>query len=372
MSQFQVESWIWYGVTVFVIILRFISRLLLVKSVKALQVEDYLMLLVLCFYTGLVVTLNRIEHAHTNLMKPGDEAHLTPESIEDRVYGSKLVLATEQCMLATIWGCKGCLLLLYARLTEGIKQQLAVKILAGYVVGSYVLLEILYFAVWCRPFYNYWAVPTPNEQCSTATHHLIMTMVFNISSDILMMCIPLPLLISASLPLRSKITLVGVFSMGTFIILCATLSKVYSFKDPFSPQWLFWYVREASTAVCVANIPNCWSLVRRVFNLSSWTGSSHSKGRTHHYTPYAYGTGTYSRTRRHTSSQKKGLWTSVTMSGVRKTESAEEIIKEDPEQQAHQGIPLEIWHQTSINVTEELPRPDDSHNGSTTTVPGRG
>ncbi|KAE8329777.1 hypothetical protein BDV39DRAFT_191082 [Aspergillus sergii] len=327
MSQFQVESWIWYGVTVFVIILRFISRLLLVKSVKALQVEDYLMLLVLCFYTGLVVTLNRIEHAHTNLMKPGDEAHLTPESIEDRVYGSKLVLATEQCMLATIWGCKGCLLLLYARLTEGIKQQLAVKILAGYVVGSYVLLEILYFAVWCRPFYNYWAVPTPN---------------------------------------------VGVFSMGTFIILCATLSKVYSFKDPFSPQWLFWYVREASTAVCVANIPNCWSLVRRVFNLSSWTGSSHSKGRTHHYTPYAYGTGTYSRTRRHTSSQKKGLWTSVTMSGVRKTESAEEIIKEDPEQQAHQGIPLEIWHQTSIHVTEELPRPDDSHNGSTTTVPGRG
>ena len=60
------------------------------------------------------------------------------------------------------------------------------------------------------------------------------------------------------------------------------------------------------------------------------------------------------------------------MSGVRKTESVEEIIKEDPEQQAHQGIPLEIWHQTSIHVTEELPRPDDIHKGTTTTAPGRG
>ncbi|KAF7596830.1 hypothetical protein BBP40_012430 [Aspergillus hancockii] len=380
MSQFQVESWIWYGFSILVIILRFISRLQLVKSVKSLQAEDFLMLLVLCFYTGLVVTLNRIEHAQTNLMKPGETEDLTPENIKDRVYGSKLVLVTEQCMLATIWGCKGCLLLLYARLTEGIKQQLAVKILAAYVVGSYILLEILYFGVWCRPFKNYWAVPTPNGmssripedclsdwgfsvQCSTATHHLIMTMVFNVSSDIFMMGIPLPLLISASLPLRSKITLVGVFSMGTFIILCATLSKVSSFKDPFSPQWLFWYVREASTAVCVANIPNCWSLVRRVFNLSSWTGSSHSKNRTRHYNTYAYGTGTHSRTTRfHSSSQKKSLWTSVSMSGVRKTESVEEIIK-DESAQSNQGIPLEIWHQTSIHVTEEQPEHKDPNTG---------
>ncbi|KAB8235920.1 uncharacterized protein BDW43DRAFT_15886 [Aspergillus alliaceus] len=370
MSDFKVESWIWYGFTVLVIILRFISRLQLVKSVKSLQAEDYLMLLVLCFYTGLVVTLNRIEHAQTNLMTADDKEDLTPESIKNRIYGSKLVLATEQCMLATIWGCKGCLLLLYARLTEGIKQQLAVKILAGYVVASYIVLEILYFAVWCRPFHNYWAVPTPNEQCSTATHHLIMTMVFNISSDILMICIPLPLLISASLPIRSKITLVGVFSMGTFIILCATLSKVSSFKNPFSPEWLFWYVREASTAVCVANIPNCWSLVRRVFNLRSWTGSSHSKNRTHHYNPYGYGTGTHSRTRRTTASQKKSLWTSVTMSAVGKTESVEEIMRDDTEQ-GNQGIPLEIWHQTSIHVTEEQPNPNDSHNGPSTAPPGQ-
>ncbi|KAE8334205.1 hypothetical protein BDV24DRAFT_170433 [Aspergillus arachidicola] len=78
-------------------------------------------------------------------------------------------------------------------------------------------------------------------------------------------------------------------------VICVTLSKVYSFKDRFSPVWLFWYAREASTAICVANIPNCWSLVRRVFNLRSWSGSSHSKGRTHRYSPYGYEMGTHSR-----------------------------------------------------------------------------
>ncbi|KAE8352504.1 hypothetical protein BDV28DRAFT_148963 [Aspergillus coremiiformis] len=360
MPKFKAESWTWYGVTALVIILRFVSRLQLVKAVKSLQAEDYFMLVVLGFYTALVVILNRIEHAQTNLMDPNDEKHLAPESIQGRIYGSKLVVAAEQCMLATVWGCKGCLLLLYARLTEGIRQQLAVKILAGYVVGSYLLLEILYFAVWCRPFYNYWAVPTPNDQCSTATHHLIMTMVFNVSSDILMMCIPLPLLISASLPVRSKIVLVGVFGMGTFLILCATLSKVYSFKDPFGPEWLFWYVREASTAACVANIPNCWSLVRRVFHLGSWTGSLHSKHRTHHYIRSEYGTGTHSRTRKGATAPRKNVWTSINRSTVRKTESVEEMVKGEPER-ATPGIPLEIWHQTSIHVLEESHSNDSNH-----------
>ncbi|KAB8212909.1 hypothetical protein BDV33DRAFT_231094 [Aspergillus novoparasiticus] len=339
MSLFKVECWIWYGVTVVITILRFLSRLLLVKRVKSLQVDDYLMLLVLCFYTGLVVTLTRIEYVQTNLMKPEDEAYLTPESIKSRVYGSKLVLATEQCMLATIWGCKGRLLLLYTRLTEGIKQQMAIKILAGYVVGSYILLKIFYFAVWCRPFYNYWAVPTPN--------------------DMLMLCIALPLLISANLPLRSKIPLVAVFSIEIFIIICATLSKVYSFKDRFSPVWLFWYTREASTTICIANIPNCWTLVRRIFNLRSWTGSSRSKGGTHHCTPYGYEPGTHTRTRGPTASREKSLRTSVTISGVQKTESAEDIINADREQ-ANQEIPLEIWHHTSIHVKEEQLQPSDN------------
>ncbi|THC88332.1 hypothetical protein EYZ11_012221 [Aspergillus tanneri] len=198
-----------------------------------------------------------------------------------------------------------------------------------------------------------------------------MTMVFNISSDILMMGIPLPLLISASLPLRSKLILVGIFSMGTFIILCATLSKVSSFKDPFSPQWMFWYIREASTAVIVANIPNCWSLVRRIFSLSSWTGSSHRKGRTYYHTRYGYGTRTHSRTRKQTGTQKENLWGSLTMSALRRTESVQEIIKDDSAG-ANQEIALEIWHQTSVSVVEDQPGPSNSNRGPITTVSGRG
>jgi hypothetical protein len=46
----------------------------------------------------------------------------------------------------------------------GLKQRWAVKIVGGYVVTAWVVMEILYFGVWCQPFDQYWAVPVYNGQ----------------------------------------------------------------------------------------------------------------------------------------------------------------------------------------------------------------
>jgi hypothetical protein len=45
-----------------------------------------------------------------------------------------------------------------------LKQNLAVKLVAAYVVLGFVAMEILYFGVWCRPFEQYWAVPPDNSK----------------------------------------------------------------------------------------------------------------------------------------------------------------------------------------------------------------
>lgn len=144
----------------------------------------------------------------------------------------------------------------------------------GYVIGNWLVMETLYFGVWCRPFHDYWEVPVANEQCSAALHHLITNAVFNISSDVMMLCIPLPLLLATRLPPTKKALLCILFSLGIFVILCACLNKYYSFRHPFSPMWTFWYIREASTAIYVANMPMCWALVRRVFSVKRFDGHS--------------------------------------------------------------------------------------------------
>ncbi len=241
-------------------------------SFKKYQADDYLMMLALCFYTTLIATINIVRDTSSNLLPPGFNVNtLTKSDIQERQYGSKLILVVEQCQCATIWLVKGCLTFLYYRLTMARKENIAIKILAAYIIITFIVMDSLYFGYWCQPFHNYWAVPTPNRQCDAATHHLITNAVFNLTSDCAMLAIGLPMFIRLRLPWKKKIPLIGVFSLGVFTIVAAVLNKVYSFTQPFGGQWTYWYTRESSTALLVANLPFLWTICRRVITGRSAT-----------------------------------------------------------------------------------------------------
>lgn len=128
-------------------------------SFRRFQTDDYLMILVLCFYTALTVTINIVEHTSSNLLPPGyDIAHMTDQDIAERTLGSKLILVVENCQIVTVWGAKTCLLIMYLRLTSLRRENIAIKVLLAYVGVTFVVMEILYLGVWCRPFSNYWWV----------------------------------------------------------------------------------------------------------------------------------------------------------------------------------------------------------------------
>ncbi|WPH03323.1 Hypothetical protein R9X50_00620000 [Acrodontium crateriforme] len=275
MVQLKVESWIWWSVVIVVAASRFTSRYMALGSLRRFQVDDICMLVVLGFYTTLIVAINIVRNTSSNLLEPGTDVNkFSAQDISERIYGSKLILVVEQCQCVTVWGAKACLLILYYRLTTLRRENIAIKILAGYVAFGFVFMEIFYFAVWCRPFYNYWAVPTPNVQCDAATNHLITNAVFNLSSDLAMIVIGLPMFLRMRLSLKKKVPLVGIFSLGIFVILAAILNKVYSWTQPFGSAWTYWYVRESSTALLVANLPFVWTVWRKVTGIKSSTKAS--------------------------------------------------------------------------------------------------
>jgi hypothetical protein len=106
-------------------------------------------------------------------------------------------------------------------------QHKVVLVVAGYVAISFVVMEILYLGVWCRPFTEYWAVPPKTTQCSAATNHLITNAVLNISSDLMIIAIPFPLLFKVKLPKKNKAILLGVFLIGTFTVSWPRGAQVY-------------------------------------------------------------------------------------------------------------------------------------------------
>lgn len=67
--------------------------------------------------TVLIAGINIISHTDSNLIDPSDHTILTQDSINERVFGSKMVLIVEQMQILTVWTVKTCLLILYYRLT---------------------------------------------------------------------------------------------------------------------------------------------------------------------------------------------------------------------------------------------------------------
>lgn len=317
-----------------------------------MQIDDVLMLVAMVSYTVLTVAMNIVSKSSSNLLPPDTNvATLTPQDIKDRVYGSKMVLVVEQMQCITIWLVKACLLLMYNRLTMSLKQNFAVKIVAGYAALTFVVMEILYFGVWCRPFTEYWAVPPDNVQCSAATNHLITNAVFNISSDLMIILIPMPIFIQSTLTLKRKLILIGVFAVGTFTIISAILNKYYSFTSPFGLDWTFWYIRESSTALITANLPLTWTLLQRVFRLGSFKeryGSSRTPSRpitASHFRSTAYG-----RSGMRTGTGEHGHGDGV--SGLERGASQERI-----NQSFH--VPLKIYQKREVQITSVSAGPED-------------
>ena len=175
-----------------------------------------------------------------------------------------------------------------------------------------------------------------------------------------MLAIPLPVLIKMKLPLRKKIVLVAVFSVGIFVILSAILNKYYSFTYPYGAEWTFWYTREISTAVLVTNIPHCWALLRRFFNLRSFLsgGTHNTASRSASVAPRDTPGSPRERSQR-SSMQNAGHTNRAAMADNRwhpRTDSQEFItvplnMQGQPESNPpRRNLPLEIWQNRVIEV----------------------
>jgi len=92
-----------------------------------------------------------------------------------------------------------------------------------------------------------------------------------------MLCVPIPLIAHSRLPLKRKLVLCGVFGPGVLDVLFAILNRYYNFVMPHDLVFLAWYNGEASTAIMIATVPFCWVLLRMLFALDSWAGSSGGK-----------------------------------------------------------------------------------------------
>ncbi|QBZ61176.1 hypothetical protein PoMZ_08122 [Pyricularia oryzae] len=259
-DKIRVQGWTMYAVGIVFIGLRMYASITKLGW-RHLRLDDLLMLPVLVLYTGLIVGLNVLTLGGGSVPYPPDAAGpLTEGQIRARIQGSKVAVVNEQCLLNLLYILKCCMLVLYTRLTLGTNTQRLVRLVAVYVALCWATTQVVFFTH-CRPFSGMYAFPPPSQDCATYERYELAEGILNITSDLLILCIPISLVVRVNMPWRQKAVLLVVFSTGIFVILAAVLTKYYDLVTDWGPAYMIWYVRETSVAVYVANMPIIWPLV---------------------------------------------------------------------------------------------------------------
>ncbi|CAG9997247.1 unnamed protein product [Clonostachys byssicola] len=272
-EKLNIEVWTLLAFGILVTMLRTYAR---VKAVgfKGLQPDDYLVWVAVTFYafeSALAYSVGEYAMGMANNgMTDAHRAALPVDSQEYhlRVVGSVIQLSGWSVYSVLLWSLKASWLVFYLRLTEGLGRSYRIRIYIGFgLVLTTWMVVLLNLFLSCRPFKRYWQInPDPGNICQPAVSNAIIWVYWtcNVTTDLYLLSIPLPLLWSSRLQRWKKLSLMFLFSGGLLIVVFATLRCVIIVTDPENGAQLAgsWAVRETFVAIVTTSLPLVFTLVK--------------------------------------------------------------------------------------------------------------
>ncbi|KAF4829801.1 hypothetical protein CGCSCA4_v014490 [Colletotrichum siamense] len=254
-TPFQVEAWTEYAIGLLVLLVRIVYRSTIVGT--NWEGDDYFALIAVFFWTGELVMLELIGQ-YGSITGMTDEIALTlsDKQIERIVVGSKCLLAGWILYVTLIWCLKACMLFLYRRLTLNLTQRRMVYITACTCAVLYIV-TIIVILTRCQPFHANWQVyPYPGDACALNIPNYIALAITNVTTDMMILYIPLPLLWSVQMPMARKIICSLWLCTGVFIIIATLLRCILCLQDAQSINLgTIWSIRETFVGILAVNAP---------------------------------------------------------------------------------------------------------------------
>ncbi|KAE8382343.1 hypothetical protein BDV26DRAFT_16682 [Aspergillus bertholletiae] len=307
-KSFLPEQWTEFGLGVLIIFVRMGVRLRTVGA-RGFQGDDYFAFLAIGLLTMDGITVHLSYVLGTNLEIP-DNLHdsLTPAQYSSVVAGSKAELAAWYSYTALIWVMKAKMLFLYKRLTLGLWQSRVIKWLAVFCGMAY-LAVFLTITFGCHPISNNWRVnPPPSRQCGLKIQNVIVTCILNVTTDVALLFIPIPLLWKVKTSLSRKFVIALFLSSGVFVIAASIIRTTLTLSSaPSSITVNRWGIRETFVGVATVNLP----ILRPLFTRRFWKAGYVEDGSSGH--PYGYqgGSESYNLTTRTKKSARRDSMTAI-------------------------------------------------------------
>ncbi|OTA63771.1 hypothetical protein K449DRAFT_328565 [Hypoxylon sp. EC38] len=146
---------------------------------------------------------------------------LTPEEMHKKSIASGLVLASRIFYAATLWILKSAILEFFRRLTSitwNRSHEIVLLLIRATLVLTFVAVLIADLTE-CQPFHHYWQVmPDPGGQCRQGYVQLITMATCNIITDLLLVCYPVPIILTSHMGAKKKFQLTLLFSVSLIVV----------------------------------------------------------------------------------------------------------------------------------------------------------
>ncbi|PGH08076.1 hypothetical protein AJ79_06076 [Helicocarpus griseus UAMH5409] len=291
--NFVAEAWTLLAVSIVMIGIRLYARLSML-GIRKMAVDDGLMVFAGILYTAETVAAYFVgAYWHglaNNSMTDEQRASLDPKSEEYRlrVNGSITQLLGWLVYTVLLWTLKFCWIFYYSRLTTGV-ENMPVRIKLGYVILVTTFFGTFFAILFgCYPVEKHWQIyPAPGNHCQPANSIVqVATLIsLNISTDLYLMSIPLPMIWKSRLPWKRKMFLLGMFGGGFLVMVFGILrcTTILTSGERGPEEAGRWSCRESFVAVMIGNLPMVYPLFKGWFDKakSSYIGAS-KEGSSYH------------------------------------------------------------------------------------------
>jgi len=211
-------------------------------------------------------------HADLHTLTLEQRKTMTEEEAQPYVWVTQWFCAGVATYIVFIWSLKFNMLFFYQRVVDGLRVDKFIKPSFVLVSCTFISIICILFAS-CRPYYRMWTMyPDQGANCEPqAEIYMLPALIMNIFTDLCIMAIPAPAILTVRTTLQRKISLVIIFSAGIFVMIAAILRVTMVLVGGDGGTAAIWSCREDFVAICVGQAPigEYYLKILQLFNFMS-------------------------------------------------------------------------------------------------------
>ncbi|KAJ5746972.1 uncharacterized protein N7511_008668 [Penicillium nucicola] len=183
----------------------------------------------------------------------------------------KMIIPGSTLYVTALWLIKSSMVIFYKRLADRTQYQIVYNITLAFLAATWLVLffDIVFK---CYPPRRQWeSVLDAELACpqGPSTVNYWLTILFNIFSDVFIICLPISQVVRLKMPRKQKWGVISVFLLGVLVVISSIIRAIYSYRNE---QMITCTVSMVETAIAI--IASCLPVLRTlVFGSHSRTGT---------------------------------------------------------------------------------------------------